>query len=379
MFANTTESFFRFEAVKSRNAHCGSWALRKTAVIVAVCLACTTVGLAGITESPEKCSSLYGEPKFQHKEDDGGVTNGYEPSFEGFGKAMVMVLFRNGKAASLRYKISGKDAFTPDQFALIATLNELSLGKKFVRVGPSPDKTKEIWSAEDNSAYMVVYADQAMVDVMTQGEAVRLIKQLPNKSPEVGKSSETEPSHFKMVKLPHGMIMELPKSWWLIGKDLNELMETKAQAALDLSGIEILPGTNTELITANSMPRSTYASARVTFSTPPIGTPEEVAGLSPSDLKEMGEQTHDLMRRLAQKEGHQILDFYGCTLATVGGSPAILNHYKRTGPHGNVLVWAYQIARPEGTVNLTMSYREAEAVLWRLILERIEKSVKFAN
>jgi hypothetical protein len=342
-------------------------------------LAWVTAGLAGITEPPEKCSSLYGDPKFTHKEDNGGVTHGYGPTFEGFGKAIVMVLFRNGKAASVRYRIPGKNAFTPDQFALIATLNELSLGKKFMKVGPSPDKTKEIWSAEDNSAYIIVYNDQAMVDVMTQGEAVSLIKQLPSKSPEISKSSETEPSHFHMVKLPHGMTMELPKSWWLIGKDLNEVMETKAQAALDLSGIEILPGTNTELITANSMPRTTYASTRVTFSTPPIGTPEEVAGLSPSDLKEMGEQTHDLMRRLSKKEGNEILDFYGCTLATVGGSPAILNHYKRSGPRGNVLVWAYQIARPDGTVNLTMSCRQSEAALWRLILERIEKSVKFEN
>jgi len=333
---------------------------------------------ANLGASPDECVLVYGAAKSTKEESD-GISRGYQPSFSGFGGAIVLAAFKNDKVVSLRYTISNQSDFTPDQFAFLATLNELGLKKKFVKVGFSPDRTKFIWATEDNTAYMIVHQKQAVMDLMTQAEAISLIKQLPNKPTESPKSSEAEPSHFKVVKLPQGITMELPKSWWLIGKDLNEVMETTAQAALDLSGIEILPGTNTQLITANSMPRTTYASARVTFSTPPIGTPEEVAGLSPSDLKEMGEQTHNLMKRLANKEGNEILEFYGCTLVTVGGSPAILNRYRRTGPHGNVLVWAYQIARPVGTVNLTMAYREAEAALWKLILERIEKSVKFEN
>lgn len=76
--------------------------------------------------------------------------------------------------------------------------------------------------------------------------------------------------NFTSVKLPRGIELQIPKGWWLLGADLNRAIETSAEAALDLSGIGLLEGDETNLIAANSMPRSTYAAVRVDSTVPPI-------------------------------------------------------------------------------------------------------------
>ncbi|MGV3661798.1 MAG: hypothetical protein ACO1TE_16550 [Prosthecobacter sp.] len=347
-----------------------------------ICLVLAIEVRAGITESPEKCVSIYGEPKFTRKEDDGGVIHGYEPAFEGFGKCIVMALFREDKAVSLRYKNPARAAFTPDEFALIATLNELSLGKKLVKVGPSPDKTKEIWSAADNSAYMIVHTGQAIVEVMTQEEAVSIIKQMTpdsNRKRPVQAAEADDGSKFKTMKLAHGVTVDLPKSWWLPDKDMNEAVETAGQAAAENSGIEIMPDKHGCLVWAQSMPRTTYASIRLTRVTPPLGTPDEIAALTAAELKEMGDHAHQLLRNMRPANGLEVKDFTGCSLTTIGGQPAVGHRYRRTGQKGDVVVADYQISRLGDTIQVTLAYRESEAVLWKPVTERMIRSIKFSE
>jgi hypothetical protein len=64
-------------------------------------------------------------------------------------------------------------------------------------------------------------------------------------------------SNFASVKLPRGVQLQIPKGWWLMGKDHNRLIHTSVEAALDLSGIGLPDGQETNLIAANSMPRTT--------------------------------------------------------------------------------------------------------------------------
>lgn len=340
---------------------------------------------AHLGASPEECKRIYGEPKFT-EERDGHIGKGYQPAFADFGGAIVIASFKSEKVVSIRYKIAGKTEFTVSQLALITSLNGLMVGKKFVEIGLSPDRTKRLWATEDNAAYMVVTVGSAIVDLMTQAEAIDTIRQLPtptknglpvSKLPTVDLSSATIGSspQFIPVKLAHGVSMELPKSWWLIGKDFNDLIQTSTQSVLDLSGVEKSLDTEVVLVTANSMPKTTYASVRATFSTPPVATPEELAKITPADLSELTVQMEQLIKRMMGQSANKLVEFQGCSLTKVGECPSMLTRYRRTGPHGDVLVESHQIATHEGTVNLTLSYRVSEAALWKAVIERIEKSV----
>jgi hypothetical protein len=191
--------------------------------------------------------------------------------------------------------------------------------------------------------------------------------------PSVG---TTDSSSFAKVKLDRGVFLELPKSWWLIGKDFNDVLQTSAHAMLDLSGIEKSKDMESVLIAANSMPKTTYASVRVTFSTPPIGTPSEVRMMTKDDLDEMEKGMKDAMAKMAGAGANKLLEFYGCSIAEIDGCPSIVSRYRRSGPHGDVSVTSHQVARIDGTLNITLSYRVSEGAIWKPVIERIEKSIK---
>jgi hypothetical protein len=75
-------------------------------------------------------------------------------------------------------------------------------------------------------------------------------------------------SNFAPVNLPRGVQLQIPKGWWLLGDDYNRMIQTTVEAALDLSGIGLQDGQETNLLAANSMPRSTYAAVRVDSTIP---------------------------------------------------------------------------------------------------------------
>ena len=341
--------------------------------------------------SAEDCKKAYGDPKFE-KIEDGQTLRGYQPPFPDFGTAIVMASFKDNKVTSVRYKIATQSKFTAEQLAFITSLNGLGLGKKFIEVGPTPDGTKRLWTTEDYSAYMVVQTGQAIVDFMTQAEAIDVIKQLPPamlKSRQAAKPTEnqvtlpslgvSDHSPFAKVKLARDVSIEIPKTWWLIGKDFNDVIQTSAQAMLDLSGLPKSTDAETVLVSANSMPKTTYASVRVTFSTPPIGTPTEIRAMTKGDLDEMSQGMKDIVTKMSETGSNKLADFKGCSVVEVDGCPSLLTRYRRTGPHGDVLVSSHQIVRSDGTLNVTLSYRVSEGAIWVPIIQRIEKSIKTAK
>ncbi len=188
----------------------------------------------------------------------------------------------------------------------------------------------------------------------------------------------TAESHFTNIKLPHGIQLELPKTWWLIGKDFNALIETSAQAALDLSGITTPERTET-LIAANSMPRTTYAAVRVTYVTPPIAAPEEFRGATAANAREIDPEMEAESRQMLSQQGLQLLKYLGTTIDKLDGNPAMVINYRRSGPNGPVLVWTYQVLLPTATVRINLSYRESEAVLWKPVIEKIRRSFTFTK
>jgi hypothetical protein len=148
--------------------------------------------------SVDDCKKAYGEQKFE-KVEIGQTVRGYQPSFPDFGSAVVMASFNNDKVVRIRYKIPSRSTFTPEQLSFITSLNGLGVGKKFIEVGPTPDGTKRLWATEDNSAYMVLQTGQAILDFMTQGEAIDVIR--PLSSPEL-KPTESDQRTAPKSALP---------------------------------------------------------------------------------------------------------------------------------------------------------------------------------
>lgn len=182
-------------------------------------------------------------------------------------------------------------------------------------------------------------------------------------------------SNFRSVKLPRGIELQIPKDWWLLGADLNRAIETSAEAALDLSGIGLSEGDDTNLIAANSMPRSTYAAVRVDSTVSPSVSPSDFASMTAMDVREMENLVRQLLLEMLPLQGNQLLEFLGSRIEKISGHPAFITEYRRSGPKGPVFVQINQIFTSSQEIRINLSYRESEIALWKPVLGKIRKSI----
>jgi hypothetical protein len=154
----------------------------------------------------------------------------------------------------------------------------------------------------------------------------------------IGEVTPNNSPHFKLVKLPRGVAIEVPKNWWLLGKDYLQLINISVDAIKDLSEFDIKDNNEVNLIAANSMPRSTYASVRVDSIKPPSISVGELENLSVSELKNEGIVLKEMLRLMLPKQKFELIDFYGLHIETIDSQLALVMRYKRTGLKGPVYV-----------------------------------------
>ena len=182
-------------------------------------------------------------------------------------------------------------------------------------------------------------------------------------------------SNFASVKLPRGVQLQIPKGWWLLGKNHNRQIQTSVEASLDLSGIGLPDGQQTNLIAANSMPRTTYAAVRIDSTIPPSMSPRELQAATAADLKYIGNELRIGLEKTLPLQNNQLLQFYGVRKDSISGHPALVIEYRRSGPNGPVIVQINWIFTSSQDININLSYRESEAALWKPVVTKIRQSI----
>lgn len=186
-------------------------------------------------------------------------------------------------------------------------------------------------------------------------------------------------SNFAPVTLPRGVQLQIPKGWWLLGRDHNRLIQTSVEAALDLSGIGLPDGQETNLIAANSMPRTTYAAVRVDSTIPPSVSPGEIQAATATDLKDIGNELRGGLEKMLHLQNNQLLQFYGVRKDSISGHPALVIEYRRSGPKAPVIVQINRVFTSSQEININLSYRESEAALWKPVVTKIRQSIKLTK
>lgn len=182
-------------------------------------------------------------------------------------------------------------------------------------------------------------------------------------------------SNFSTVTLPRGIELQIPKSWWLLGADYKQLIDTSVEAAMDLSGIGLQDGQETNLISANSMPRSTYAAVRIDSITPVSFPPSMFSSITPADIREFDIEMRKDLQALLPQQGLQLIEFLGSRIDKISSYPALVTEYRRTGPKGPVIVQINQIFTDSQDIRINLSYRESEVVIWKPVIGKIRQSI----
>jgi len=184
-----------------------------------------------------------------------------------------------------------------------------------------------------------------------------------------------EASNFVVVKLSRGVELQLPKGWWVLSEQQNQVIDMAAEAAIDISEIEVVAGAEVNLITAASMPRTTYAAVRVDSIIPVSSSPSHISNLTSSDMHSVEAEIQSNLQKLLPFQGNYLLTFSGVRRVTVSGHPTLITEYRRSGSKGPVLVSIVQVFTPNQDVRISFSYRESEQAIWKSIIEKIYKSI----
>ena len=185
-------------------------------------------------------------------------------------------------------------------------------------------------------------------------------------------------SRFVRFDLPLNVSIEAPQNWWMLSGDINTTIEAAGEAATKLAEIDLPPGEKVNLLRANSMPRSTYASIAVNATDSDI-SPAEVRSLSKSDLEETELYMAEMMGKVLAAQNLKFLELIRLEKRMVSGHVSIVFDYRRSGPNGPVVVSMTRLFIGSKEISFNLSYREAEGPIWKPIIEYMKKSISVEN
>ena len=185
-------------------------------------------------------------------------------------------------------------------------------------------------------------------------------------------------SNFKHVQLERGLSVDIPKDWNSIPERFNAVLETHTEAVMDQLNLNDSGASSKKLLAIISR-TPLYAQVRIESTMPPVIKKSEIAPLMLKNKKdneaELKKAMQDLIEKMLPIQGQKLLVFYDARIENFHGEPAIISSYKRTGLNGPVVVESVSIYTNQQQIEMTLSCRESEKILWNPVFEKIKKSL----
>lgn len=183
---------------------------------------------------------------------------------------------------------------------------------------------------------------------------------------------------FHKVKLSYGISLDVPSHWAVLSMADTKNLHTSSQAMMDNAGMEKPRSRKETLLAMNAAPNPTGAMIRVSVTVPPNFTQSDLAATTPADLKEVGVEMLKMFRQIEASGGPKIKEMQPVRMERFNNYRALVIPYVRTGANESTWqVTQYQIPVPSRLIQITLSYRQSDAVIWRPILERVKQSARF--
>ena len=147
----------------------------------------------------------------------------------------------------------------------------------------------------------------------------------------------------------------------------------------DNAGIEGPSGQKESLLAINATPNPTGAMIRVSVLSPSDVTQSDLGEATPEDLKEIGDEMLKLFRQLEVSGGPKIIEMQPVRIDLLNNYRVLVIPYIRAGVNGPSpwQVTQYKIPVSNRLVEITLSHRQSDALVWRPILERVKRSIQF--
>lgn len=195
----------------------------------------------------------------------------------------------------------------------------------------------------------------------------------------LGHSAFAQDTSFRRVQLAYGISLDVPFHWMVLSQDNRRNLGAAGQAMTNNAGIDGPSGRKEPLLAVNAAPNPTGAMIRVSVTSPPDYTQGVLAALTPVDLKEVGAEMQSMFRKLEASGGPKIIEMQPIRIEKINNYLVLVMPYVRAGANGPSpwQVMQYKIPVSNRLIEITLSHRQSDAIVWRPILERVKRSVQF--
>ncbi len=187
-----------------------------------------------------------------------------------------------------------------------------------------------------------------------------------------------EDTLFVTLRLPHGIAVEVPRSWRIIAGDAKEALVAGAARDVDLSRMSV--PTNNLLLRANATPTDRPAWISVAFLAKAPLTPAQATEFSPSGLKDYDRELQQKVESFLRSQGLELLEWRETRKDFLNDHVTLVSEYRRRG-QGTSVMWEQinTIPLDTGTVTLTVSYNEKAGLPWHSVVMHIRSSCRIGH
>ena len=179
--------------------------------------------------------------------------------------------------------------------------------------------------------------------------------------------------------MAYGISLDVPSHWTLLSQDSRKNFRAAAQAMSENAGIEVSGSRKESLLAINATPNPTGAMIRVSVTSPSDYTQNYLASLTSENLKEMTAETLNIFRKLEASGGLKVIEMQPIRIEKIKDYRVLVIPYVRMGANGASpwQVTQYKIPTSNRLIEITLSHRQSDAMVWQPILEKVKLSVRF--
>jgi hypothetical protein len=184
---------------------------------------------------------------------------------------------------------------------------------------------------------------------------------------------------FQSVQLAYGISLEIPSHWQVLSQENRQNLRAASEAITKNAGIDGSSSKKQSLLAVNATPDPPGSMIRVSVTTPPEYTQADLATATVAELNQMRTELAAIYKLLEASGGTKILDVQTPRIERINNKLALVIGYTRAdfvGP-SPWQVTQYRVPANNQTIEMTLSYRQVDAVIWKPILENVKRSIRF--
>lgn len=195
----------------------------------------------------------------------------------------------------------------------------------------------------------------------------------------LGHSAFAQDTSFRRVQLAYGISLDIPSHWTVLPQSTRRNIVAAREAITSNAGIEGSSGRKEKLLAVNATPDPSGAMISVSVTSPPDYTQADLAAFTPADLKEIGTGLQSMLKKLETSGGPKIIEMQAVRIENLKSHRWLVIPYVRAGikEPSAWQVTQYNIPVSNQLIEIILSHRQSDAIVWRPILERVKRSVQF--